>query len=142
MEETRESLLSVLFEEGDTQSPVMPTAELTEKVIGCAYKVSNSLGCGFLEKVYENAFAHELRKAGFHVVQQQRVNVFYDGISVGYYEADVVVDNCLIIEIKALRALEDAHKAQTLNYLKATGMKLGLLINFGAPRVEVKRVAL
>jgi GxxExxY protein len=142
MEEDKENLLSVLFEQTDALRAEMPSAELTEKVIGCAYKVSNSLGCGFLEKVYENALAHELRKAGFEVIQQQRVNVFYDGISVGYYDADIVVNGCLIIEVKALRALDDAHKAQTLNYLKATGIKLGLLINFGVPRVEVKRVAL
>ncbi len=142
MKEDKESFLSVLFEDSDGQPAAMPSAELTERVIGCAYKVSNSLGCGFLEKVYENALAHELRKAGFDVVPQQRVEVFYDGISVGYYEADIVVNNCLIIEVKALRALEDAHKAQTLNYLKATGIRLGLLINFGTPRVEVKRIAL
>lgn len=120
----------------------LPPSILTERIIGCAYTVSNSLGCGFLEKVYENALAHELRKAGFRVVQQQKVNVVYDGIEVGFYEADIVVDECVIIEVKATRALDDAHKAQCINYLKATGIRLGLLINFGTPRVEVKRVAL
>ncbi len=118
----------------------MPTPQLTEKVIGCAFRVSNVLGCGFLEKVYENALAHELRKAGFAVEQQKRIDVYYDGVLVGFYDADIVVNDVLIIEIKALRALDDAHKAQTLNYLKATGIKLGLLMNFGTPRVEVKRV--
>lgn len=120
----------------------MPSAELTEKIIGCAYKVSNTLGCGFLEKVYENSLVHELRKAGFSVEQQKRINVLYDEIIVGYYEADIIVDGCIIIEVKALRAIEEAHKAQCLNYLKATGIRLGLLINFGGPKVEVKRVAL
>lgn len=86
--------------------------------------------------------AHELRKAGFAVEQQKRVNVLYDGILVGYYDADIVVNGQVIIEVKAVRALEDSHKAQTLNYLKGTGMRLGLLINFGAARVEVKRVVL
>jgi len=119
----------------------MPPSEITERIIGCAFAVSNALGCGFLEKVYENALAHELKKAGFSVVQQQRINVTYDGVAVGYYEADIVVDGSVIIEVKALRALDDAHKAQCINYLKATGVRLGLLINFGTSRVEVKRVA-
>lgn len=120
----------------------MPSAELTEKIIGCAYRVANSLGPGFLEKVYENALAHEIRKLGLFAEQQKRVDVIYDGISVGYYDADIFVEGLVIVEVKAVRALEDAHKAQTLNYLKATGLRLGLLINFGAARVEVKRVAL
>ncbi len=140
---TDKNILSVLFENGEAAGTVeLPPAELTEKIIGCAYKVSNSLGCGFLEKVYENSLAHELRKEGFHVEQQQKINVLYDGIIVGLYEADLVVNGCVIIEVKAIRALEDAHKAQCLNYLKATGIRLGLLINFGSPRVEVKRIAL
>lgn len=92
--------------------------------------------------MYENALSHELRKQGFEVTQQQRVDVFYDGVLVGYYDADIVVNNCIIIEVKAARALDDAHKAQTINYLKATGFRLGLIINFGTARVEVKRVAL
>lgn len=138
-EDNEPELLASLFSE-DSQE--LPSSGLTEKIIGCAYKVSNSLGCGFLEKVYENALSHELRKLGFHVTQQQKVDVFYDGVLVGYYEADIVVNGCVIIEVKAVRTLEDAHKAQCLNYLKATGIRLGLLINFGSPRVEVKRVAL
>ncbi len=120
----------------------MPPAELSEKVIGCAFKVSNTLGCGFLERVYENALSHELRKAGLSVVQQQKIDVIYDGVVVGFYEADIIVEGVLVLEIKALRALDDAHKAQLLNYLKGTGLRLGLLINFGTSKVEVKRVAL
>ena len=144
MKTDKNDILSVLFENGNEATGLaeMPSAEITEKIIGCAYKVSNSLGCGFLAKVYENSLAHELRKEGFHVTQQQKINVIYDGIIVGFYEADIVVNGCVIIEVKALRTLEDAHKAQCLNYLKATGIRLGLLINFGSPRVEVKRVAL
>ena len=138
---TEERLLSSLFE-GESDGGRLPSSKLTEAVIGCAFKVGNSLGNGFLEKVYENALVHELRKSGLHVVQQRKIEVAYDGIIVGVYEADIIVNDCLIIEIKAVRALEDAHKAQCLNYLKATGMKLGLLINFGCPKVEVKRVVL
>lgn len=109
MEENGSEFLAVLFENRD-EIPEMPPPELTEKIIGCAYTVSNRLGCGFLEKVYENAFAHELRKAVFFVEQQKRVDVFYDGITVGFYDADIVVDGRIIIEVKAVRALEDAHK--------------------------------
>lgn len=120
----------------------LPSVDLTEKIIGCAFKVANTLGPGFLEKVYENALAHEIRKLGLVAEQQKRVDVTYDGVMVGYFDADIVVEGQVIIEVKAVRALEDAHKAQTINYLKATGLRLGLLVNFGAARVEVKRVAL
>lgn len=131
-------LLSTLLVEDEAGRP---PAELTEKIIGCAFTVANALGPGFLEKVYENSLAHELRKCGLLVEQQKRVDVIYDGILVGYFDADLVVGGVVIVEIKAVRALDDAHKAQTLNYLKATGLRLGLLINFGTARVEVKRVA-
>jgi len=113
---------------------------LTEKIIGCAYQVSNTLGCGFLEKVYENALAYELEKSGFSVVQQQRVNVYYDEQIVGEYVADLVVADQVLVEIKSARGLDNAHLAQCLNYLRATGLKLCLLMNFGPPRVEIKRV--
>jgi len=113
---------------------------LTEKVIGCAYAVSNELGCGFLEKVYENALAHELRRAGLGVKQQWPVAVLYHGELVGEYTADLLVEDCILLELKAVRELGDVHLAQCLNYLKATGLRLCLLLNFGKPRVEVKRV--
>ena len=115
---------------------------LTQRVIGCAYTVSNVLGCGFLERVYENALVIELRKSGLGIIQQQRMDVLYDNIVVGEYCADIIVDGQLIVEIKALSTLTDSHKAQILNYLKATGLKLGLLINFGNPKVEVRRAVL
>jgi len=114
--------------------------QITEKIIGCAYRVSNTLGCGFLEKVYENALAHELKKSGFLVDQQKDIEVFYDGVSVGKFNADLLVEGVVLIELKAVKAFDDVHLAQCLNYLKATGLKLCLLINFGAPRVQVKRV--
>ncbi|HEY0461716.1 MAG TPA: GxxExxY protein [Pyrinomonadaceae bacterium] len=116
--------------------------KITEKIIGCSYTVSNTLGCGFLEKVYENALAHELRKAGFKVLQQHEIEVFYDGIVVGKYIADLFVEDSVIVELKAISSLDESQKAQCLNYLKATGLKIGLLINFGKPRIEIKRIAL
>ena len=115
---------------------------LTEKIIGCVFKVSNTLGPGFLEKVYENALAHELRKAGPDFRQQYPISVLYDGTVVGEFLADLLVNEQVIIELKAVKNLDDAHLAQCLNYLKATGLPLCLLINFGTPRVQVKRVAL
>jgi GxxExxY protein len=95
-----------------------------------------------LEKVYENALAHELRKAGLRVLQQHPIKVYYDGVVVGEYVADLLVADCVIVELKALKALEDSHLSQCLNYLKATKIKIGLLINFGRPKVEVRRVTL
>ena len=114
--------------------------EVTKRIIGCAYAVSNGLGAGFLEKVYENALAHELRKAGLRVEQQRPLRVQYDGVVVGEYTADLLVEDCILVELKAVKALDDIHLAQCLNYLKATGLSLCLLINFGKPKVDVRRV--
>ena len=114
--------------------------EVAQKVIGAAFKVSNTLGCGFLEKVYENALAHELRKNGLRVVQQHPVPVWYDGALVGDFYADLLVDEEVLIELKAVDACGDAHTAQCLNYLKATGLTLCLLMNFGKPKLELKRL--
>jgi GxxExxY protein len=112
---------------------------LSQRVIGCAYQVLNTLGVGFLEKVYENALVHELRKADLHVEQQHKVTVHYDNIIVGEYAIDVLVENAIIIELKAARALDSAHIAQCLNYLKATSLPMCLLLNFGKPRLEIRR---
>lgn len=114
---------------------------ITEKVIGCSYTVSNTLGAGFLEKVYENALFHELQKAGLKVLQQHPVQVLYDGIVVGEYVADLIVEDCVIVELKSVKALDEIHQMQCLNYLKATGLHLCLLLNFGSRRVEIKRLA-
>lgn len=116
--------------------------EITDKVIGCAFVVSNVLGAGFVEKVYENALAHELRSLGLAVAQQHGVAVRYKGILVGEYVPDLLVANEVVVEIKAVRALDDVHAAQCMNYLKATGLRVCLLLNFGKPRVEVKRIVL
>ena len=115
--------------------------QLTEKVIQCAFAVSNTLGCGFLEKVYENALAHELRKAGLQVQQQHGIIVYYDAVPVGEYTADLLVEGVLLIELKAVKELDDIHLAQCLNYLKATNLRLCLLMNFAKPKVEIRRIA-
>jgi len=114
--------------------------EATEKVIGCCYAVSNTLGCGFLEKVYENAVAIELREQGFVVEQQRSVSVQYKGTMVGEYFADLLVDGEILVEIKAAKAFDSVHIAQCMNYLKACSVTVCLLVNFGQPRVEIKRL--
>ena len=113
-------------------------ADLTEKIIGAFYKVYNTLGYGFSEKVYENALAYELRKLGLKVEQQARIVVYYESEVVGEYQADLVVNGVVIVELKAARQLADEHEAQLLNYLKATPIEVGLLLNFG-PKAEIKR---
>jgi GxxExxY protein len=115
--------------------------QITERIIGSAFDVSNELGTRFLEKVYENALAYELRKKGWQVEQQKPVDVYYDGTIVGVYLADLIVENLVPAELKAAKALDDAHRAQCINHLRATGYQIGLLINFGAPKVEIKRIA-
>jgi GxxExxY protein len=115
---------------------------ITEKIIGCAYTVGSTLGVGFLEKVYENALAHELRKAGLKVGQQQPIRVRYDGLIVGEYVADLLVEDCVLVELKVVKNLDSVHMAQCINYLKATGLRLCLLINFGTRKVGIKRIAL
>ncbi len=113
---------------------------LTHRIIGCAFEVGTQLGIGYAEKVYENALAHEMRKRGLGVAQQVRLEVHYDGIVVGEFFADIVVEGRVLLEIKATSGIIDAHKAQTLNYLKTTGLTLGLVINFGSSRVQTQRV--
>jgi len=113
---------------------------ITERIIGCAQSVSNVLGCGFLEKVYENALAIELRKRGLVAEQQREVAVRYDDQVVGQYTVDLLVENSVIVELKAVSALDDIHRAQCMNYLKATGLRVCLLINFGRPKLDVKRI--
>ena len=114
--------------------------KITEKIIGCVHQVSNVLGTGFLEKVYENALAVELEQVGLRVSQQHRVEVRYEDVLVGEFVADLLVDECVIVEIKAIKALENIHTAQCVNYLKATGLQVCLLVNFGASKATVKRI--
>jgi GxxExxY protein len=113
--------------------------ELTRRIIGCAYTVANVLGCGFLEKVYENALAHELRKCGLKVAQQYAIPVYYDGTLVGDFAADLLVEDTVLLELKAAIEYHSVFTAQCLNYLKATGFSICLLINFGKSKVEIKR---
>jgi GxxExxY protein len=116
------------------------TDKVTEGIVGCAYKVCNTLGCGFVEKVYENALVVELKKSGLKVEQQRNVNVLYDGVVVGEFAADLLVEDRVIVELNAAKALDEVHVAQCLNYLKASGLHVGLLLNFGRPRLELKRI--
>ena len=113
---------------------------LSEDIIGAAFEVSNILGAGFLEKVYENALNVELNLSGMKTLQQAPLKVLYKEELVGNYIADILVENELIIEVKAVKELDKVHIAQCLNYLKITGLKLCLLLNFGKPRVEIKRI--
>lgn len=112
--------------------------QISTEIIGCFYNVYNVLGYGFLEKVYENALALELRKAGFVVQQQAPVVVFYDGVVVGEYFADLVVENKIILELKTAETINAAHKVQLLNYLKASQVEVGYVLNFG-PKPTFKR---
>lgn len=139
MENEKPDLLQPILEGDDANTAIN---SLTEKIIGSAYSVSNSLGCGFLEKVYENALAYEIRKQGLRVEQQKDIRVFYDNIEVGFYSADLLVEDLVLVELKTVKSLDEVHKAQCLNYLKATSMKICLLINFGNPRVEIRRLIL
>jgi len=114
--------------------------EITRQIIGCAFDVSNSLGCGFVEKVYENALVHLIRKAGLKVAQQYPIKVTFDGILVGEFVADLLVEEQVLVELKAVSMLVNEHTAQALNYLRASGLQVCLLINFGKPKVEIKRL--
>ena len=114
--------------------------DLSGRVIGCAYTVLNTLGAGFLEEVYENALAYELRDMGFVVVQQHAIRVVYRDVVVGDHCADFLVDGQLLVELKSVRMLDEVHRLQCLNYLKATGLHLCLLLNFARPRLEIRRI--
>ncbi len=113
--------------------------EITEKIIGCAFEVINELGAGFLESVYEKAFAIALQDKGLRVKCQHPIHVRFRQRIVGEFYADLIVDEKVIIELKVAKAIAPEHQAQTINYLKATGIEVGLLINFGNPKLEYKR---
>ena len=116
----------------------MDIHHLTESVIGSAFQVGNTLGPGFVESVYERALVLEIQKLNLKVERQKPVNVFYDGECVGEFVADLLIEDALIIELKATAALATAHEVQLVNYLKATGINHGLLINFGTPKVQIR----
>ena len=130
-----------------TQITQMETGEeranlLSNQIIGCSLTVLHTLGIGFLEKVYENALVYELRKGGLAVSQQHPLKVRYDGMVVGEYFVDLLVERVVLVELKVAQAIDEIHRAQCLNYLKASGLYLCLLLNFGRPRLEIKRIVL
>jgi GxxExxY protein len=114
--------------------------DLIEKVVVAAYEVSNVLGCGFLEKVYDHAMQHELRVRGLPFQSQVRYMIRYKTKPVGEYRADLVVNRQLVVELKCAEAFSDEHLAQCINYLKASGLRFALLINFHHPKVRWKRI--
>jgi GxxExxY protein len=125
----------------EPESPERAALEgLVEAVVGAAYEVSNVLGAGFLEKLYERALIEELRLRGIPTASQATFPVAYKGKHIGTYAADLVVDGCLLVEIKCVEQLTNEHLAECINYLKASGLHLALLINFRKPRVEWRRV--
>lgn len=126
----------IIFEEKLDQN--LKYVDLTEQIINCAFEVHNILGSGFLEKVYENAVLEEIRSRGLKAESQRGIAVKYKDHIVGEYYADIVVEDKIIIELKAIDKLNDIHELQVKNYLNATGIEIGLLINFGKS-VEIKR---
>ncbi len=118
---------------------VMENDSITEKIIGVCFDVQNELGTGFVEKVYENALRVALESEGFKLDQQIAVKVHFREVIVGEFVADLIVDNSIVIELKAVKQLLPEHQAQLINYLKATKIERGLLVNFASSRLEVKR---
>ena len=116
--------------------------ELTYKIRSAVFEVSRELGAGFLERVYEKALVYELSKMGLVCETQKKIEVIYKGMSIGDYVTDVLVENRIVLELKAQRKILPEHTAQLLNYLKASSIKLGLLINFTHPKAEIKRYIL
>lgn len=116
-------------------------ADLSYRVMEAVFEVHNTLGPGFTESIYDEALAHELTLRGIACERQRRVEVRYKGAVVGVYRLDMIVEGKIVLELKAASALEDAHRHQLLSYLKATDLRLGVLINFGAQRVQYERIA-
>ncbi|TVQ10954.1 MAG: GxxExxY protein [Balneolaceae bacterium] len=112
---------------------------LTQTIIGCAMKVHRTLGPGFLELVYQRALVHELKKAGLAAECERKLAVVYDGVVIGEFAADLIVEGIVLIENKSVVQLTRAHEVQIVNYLTATGLKIGLLLNFGSDRLQFKR---
>ena len=117
----------------------MEYKNVTETVIGCAYRVYNKMGFGFLESVYEKCLLIELRKTGLDAESQKPITVYYDDEIVGEFVADIIVNDAIILELKSVRRVVKAHEVQLVNYLVATGKPIGLILNFGESKVEVKR---
>jgi GxxExxY protein len=116
--------------------------KITHDIIGAAFEVHNTLGCGFLEKVYENALVYELKQAGLKTETQKEFKVPYKKIAAGNYIADIVVEGKIILELKAVEEISKIHQAQLLNYLKASGYQVGLILNFAKTKLEYKRLVM
>ncbi|MFH1228637.1 MAG: GxxExxY protein [Planctomycetota bacterium] len=114
--------------------------DISYQILNAAFEVHNALGCGFLEKVYENALIYELQLRGIKVTQQKDATVYYKSKTVGIYTADLIVENKVIIELKVAQEITKIHQAQLLNYLKATGCEVGLILNFAKPKLEYERM--
>jgi GxxExxY protein len=125
-----------------TEPHVFLEADSSERIIGAAFKIHNALAADFLEKVYENALVHELRSERIAVEQQKTIQIHYDGAIVGEYQADLVVDGRVLVECKAVSNFDPIHEAQLLNYLRATGIRVGLLLNFGRAKLQYRRLVL
>jgi GxxExxY protein len=123
----------------ETNSPVYLEQESTGKILECAFAVHNALGAGFLERLYSNALAVELRGNGNDCVQEAPLKVTYRDVIVGDYVADILVADRVLIELKACAVLDSNHAAQIMNYLRASGIRVGLLLNFGRPKLEYRR---
>ncbi len=126
------------IQDGDSHSS-LKFGSITEAIIGCAFEVINELGVGFLESVYEKALAIALQDKGLKVQCQHAIQVDFRSRVVGDFYADLFVEEKVIVELKAVKAIVPEHEAQVINYLKATGIEVGLLINFGSPKIEYKR---
>ena len=128
--------------EAGSKVVIYPEQELTEKILQGAFTVHNALGCGFLEKIYSNALLVELRQMGLDCEQEVPFKVRYKEAVIGDYCADLVVARRVLVELKACASLEGVHEAQILNYLKASGIRVGLLMNFGKPKLQYRRFIL
>ncbi|MGE5154959.1 MAG: GxxExxY protein [Bdellovibrio bacteriovorus] len=122
------------------EGAVASGAPISRRVIGCAFTVSNALGAGFVESVYESALCRELVEQGIAFERQPSLRVFYKGEVVGSFIADLIIERQLLVELKALRQLTSEHESQVMNYLKASGLGVGLLLNFGSPKLEIRRI--
>jgi GxxExxY protein len=125
--------------ESAAAAAIYPEQELTHKILEGAFAVHNTLGCGFLEKVYANALLFELRNLGLQCEHEVPFKVMYKDVVIGDYCADLVVERRVLVELKACTGLDSVHEAQILNYLKASGIQVGLLLNFGKPKLQYRR---
>ena len=133
-------LIAEARKSGSTETRHLVEAALSERIIGCCIKVHRNLGPGFLEKLYEEALGLELTKVGLSYERQKAVTILYDGKPIGEHRLDILVENRVVLELKAAKGIEDIHLATARSYLKATNLPLALVVNFAKPTLEIKRV--